>query len=93
MENAGQNADLAVAAVRDAAWNFGYDIRKEQLVDLELAGMYEPVKILCTALAAAVSAAAAFLGCEAALVKKYAPAPGILSPDIKNLLPKQEIKE
>ncbi len=83
VENAGQNADLAVAAVRDAAWNFGYDIRKEQLVDLELAGMYEPVKILCTALAVAVSAAAAFLGCEAVLVKKYAPAPGILPPDIK----------
>ncbi len=62
--NAGVDAGVVVEKVKNAKGNMGYDAVKDEIVDMLVAGIVDPVKVTRTGLERAASAAAMLLTTE-----------------------------
>ncbi len=69
VENAGQNADEKVAAVKAAEGNVGYNAALDQMEDLMAAGIVDPKKVTRSALENAASIASLVLTTEAVVAE------------------------
>ncbi len=69
-QNAGVDAGVVVERVREAKGNMGYDAVKNEVVDMLLSGIVDPVKVTRTGLERAASAAAILLTTEAAVAEE-----------------------
>ncbi len=79
-ENAGLEGSVVVEQVKKEKKNTGFDVDKEQMVDMFEAGIIDPTKVARTALQNAASVASLLLTTEALITeipeKKKSPAPG-----------------
>jgi chaperonin GroEL len=79
-DNAGLEGSVIVESVKKEKKNFGFDVDKEQMVDMFEAGIIDPTKVARTALQNAASVASLLLTTEALITeipeKKKSPAPG-----------------
>jgi len=79
-ENAGVEGSIVVGKIlENGSATFGFNAQTEEYVDLIVAGIIDPAKVVRTALQDASSVAALLITTEAAIVeapKKNAPAPG-----------------
>jgi chaperonin GroEL len=71
VENAGGDPGPAVAAVRAARGEIGYDALGRRLVDVRAAGILDPANVVRVALRSAVSAAMMLVLCEALVIPRY----------------------
>lgn len=69
-QNAGVDAGVVVEKVREAKGNMGYDAVKNEVVDMLVSGIVDPVKVTRTGLERAASAAAILLTTEAAVAEE-----------------------
>ena len=77
-ENSGVEGSIVVGRVLEKSGNFGFDAQKEEYVDLVLAGIIDPTKVVRTALQDAASIASILITTEAMIAEKpkeKAPAP------------------
>jgi chaperonin GroEL len=65
VENAGVEGSIVVGKVLEKSGNFGFDAQKEQYVDMVLAGIIDPTKVVRVALQDAASVAALLITTEA----------------------------
>lgn len=73
IENAGKKPSEIIESCRDimaSNFNHGYDAQNDRLVDLMIAGIIDPTKVVITALKDAASIASLFLTTEAVLVEE-----------------------
>ncbi len=68
--NSGVDAGVVVERVREAKGNMGYDAVKNEMVDMLVSGIVDPVKVTRTGLERAASAAALLLTTEAAIAEE-----------------------
>lgn len=73
VENAGQQGGVVLNEVRTKDGAYGYDARAEQYVDLEAAGILDPLKVVRTALENASSIAGLMLMTEAVITEHPQP--------------------
>jgi chaperonin GroEL len=69
-QNAGQDPDVVLAAVRRAGPGYGYDAIAGQVLPLSEAGIYDSVGVLATAISVAASAAAMVLTTDTMVLKR-----------------------
>jgi chaperonin GroEL len=69
-QNAGVDAGVVVEKVREAKGTMGYDAVKNEMVDMLVSGIVDPVKVTRTGLERAASAAAILLTTEAAIAEE-----------------------
>ena len=77
-ENSGVEGSIVVGKVLEKSGNFGFDAQKEEYVDLVLAGIIDPTKVVRIALQDAASVASILITTEAMIAEKpkdKAPAP------------------
>ena len=77
-ENSGVEGSIVVGRVLEKSGNFGFDAQKEEYVDLVLAGIIDPTKVVRIALQDAASIASILITTEAMIAEKpkeKAPAP------------------
>lgn len=77
--NAGQEASVVLSKIKEMKPGFGFDVVKEEYVNMEEAGIIDPLKVTRTALKNASSIAAMALITEALVAdipEKFAPQPG-----------------
>jgi len=68
--NAGVDAGVVVEKVREAKGTMGYDAIKNEMVDMLISGIVDPVKVTRTGLERAASAAALLLTTDAAIAEE-----------------------
>jgi len=68
--NSGQDGSVVLGRVKEAQAGFGFDVLTEEYVDMEKAGIMDPVKVARIALQNAASAAAMALITEAIVIDK-----------------------
>jgi chaperonin GroEL len=69
-QNAGQDPDVVLAAVRRAGPGYGYDAIAGQVLPMSAAGIYDSVGVLATAISVAASAAAMVLTTDTLVLKR-----------------------
>jgi len=69
-ENAGVEGSIVVGKVLEKSGNYGFDAQKEEYVDLVLAGIIDPTKVVRTALQDAASVASILITTEAMIAEK-----------------------
>jgi chaperonin GroEL len=69
-QNAGQDPDVVLAAVRRAGPGYGYDATAGQVLPMNNAGIYDSVGVLATAISVAASAAAMVLTTDTLVLKR-----------------------
>jgi chaperonin GroEL len=70
VENAGVEGSIVVGKVLEKSGNFGFDAQKEEYVDLVLAGIIDPTKVVRIALQDAASVASLLITTEAMIAEK-----------------------
>ncbi len=75
--NAGLEGAVIINKVKEAEPGIGFDVYKEEYVDMVKAGILDPVKVTRTALQNATSVAASFLTTEAVVADIKEPAPPV----------------
>ena len=78
--NAGGEPDVVAAAVRDAQGSFGYDAVRDEMRDLEEAGIMDPSKVVRVAIENAGSVAGMMLTTEAVVYEQPPAEPGLSEP-------------
>ncbi len=70
-ENAGAHPETVVATVKASSDHLGFDAVRGEFVDLQAAGILDPVNVVRVALRNAVSAAVMLMLTEALVIPKY----------------------
>ncbi len=80
--NGGVEGSVVIEKVKNSAKGIGFDILKQELVDMVKVGIVDPTKVTRSALQNAASVAATFLTTEAAVVDIKEPIPAMPAPDM-----------